>query len=183
PTPPSCSATGSAWCSGRRRSASAWISSEPTASAGRWRSSSPPTLYWSSAASCRACAAIWVEEPGDLTFRRRSLCVAPSFPRPGHSPDSAAPEAARTPDNPTDEKDGQGCKTQDQAAVDRRYRFLLRDEQEQPHEDRQAVVPQIRPGRQEACRIQGNQDQVGSGCIAAFKRRLRAAFFVEACGN
>jgi MFS family permease len=51
PMPPSCCATGSGWCWGRRRSASAWISPDPTASAGRWRCSLPPTSCSPSTAS------------------------------------------------------------------------------------------------------------------------------------
>jgi MFS family permease len=54
PMPPSCSATVSAWFSARRRSASAWISPDPTASAGRWRCSSRPISRSPPAASPRA---------------------------------------------------------------------------------------------------------------------------------
>ena len=31
--------------------------------------------------------------------------------------------------------------------VDRRHRLLLRDQEEQPHQDRQAGDPEVRPGR------------------------------------
>ena len=38
--------------------------------------------------------------------------------------------------------------------------FFYVDQEERPHQDRQAVVQEVRPGRAQARRVQGNQDQV-----------------------
>src|SRR5271170_2259168 len=57
---------------------------------------------------------------------------------------------------------GQGRLAQDQAAFDGRHRLFLRDQEERPHQDGEVRVQEIRSGRAQARRIQGNQDQVSS---------------------
>src|SRR5690606_33351975 len=111
-----------AWFSGRRRSASAWMSSATTASAGRWPRFSGSTSPWRSVG--------WPEAAAGVDFRATFFMCRRKISAPGSMP-------ARGGFNPPiwTDRNGQGCKTQDQASVDSRYRLLLRDEQEQPHED------------------------------------------------
>src|SRR4051812_20618315 len=56
---------------------------------------------------------------------------------------------------------GQSGHHQGQARLHRGYRLLLRRQEELAHHDRQAGQEEIRPGRAQARRIQGIQDQVG----------------------
>src|SRR3712207_8693615 len=42
----------------------------------------------------------------------------------------------------------------------RRHRLFLRDEEELAHDDRKARDEEVRPGRAEARRVQGSEDQV-----------------------
>src|SRR5690606_3395503 len=92
-----------------------------------------------------------------LTFGGPSLCVAPSFPRPGLVPVEAAFTPARSRIS-----NGQGYDHQDQASVDGRQRLLLRHQAEQPQAGRQADQAQVRSDRAQTRRVQGSQDQVTS---------------------
>src|SRR6187551_3774405 len=55
---------------------------------------------------------------------------------------------------------GEARNDQDPAELDRRHRLLLRDQEEPAQHHREDVVPQVRPGGEEARRVQGRQDQV-----------------------
>src|SRR5262249_42888506 len=74
---------------------------------------------------------------------------------------------------------GQGHHHQGQARLQRRYRLLLRDEEEFPHDDRQADQEEVRPGRQEARRIPRIQDQVTTRSVLCGGAR-RAPFALRA---
>src|SRR5512139_1292408 len=55
---------------------------------------------------------------------------------------------------------GQVSNHQDQAAKHGRHRLLLCHEEESPEHDRENELPQVRPGRAQARRVQGSQDKV-----------------------
>jgi uncharacterized protein (DUF983 family) len=55
---------------------------------------------------------------------------------------------------------GQSRFHQDQARLDGGYRVLLRDQEELAHPDREAQLQEVRPGRAQARRVQGIEDQV-----------------------
>src|ERR1700722_1224319 len=74
---------------------------------------------------------------------------------------------------------GQGRVAQDQAALDLRHRLFLRDQEERPHQDRQAFVQEIRSGRAQARRVQGNEDQVSGLSVRESRAPSRRPFYFE----
>src|SRR3954447_26260974 len=75
---------------------------------------------------------------------------------------------------------GQGHNHQGEAGFERRHRILLRDAQELAHHDRQAGEEEVRPRRQEARRVQGNQDQVADALALRIKApRMEDAFCIS----
>src|ERR1700728_2754374 len=93
-----------------------------------------------------------------------------AIPRGAFFGASDAPSRERTLHN------GQGRLAQDQAALDRRHRLFLCHPEERPHQDREADVQEIRSCRAQACRVQGNKDQVSRLPAYEVKGRLRAPF-------
>src|SRR5688572_18488578 len=69
--------------------------------------------------------------------------------------------------NIRDKRDGQAGNHQDQARQFSRHRLFLCDQEEPAQPDREDVVPQVRPGRAQARRVQGSQDQVSGSWAEA----------------
>src|SRR3569833_2925477 len=82
--------------------------------------------------------------------------------------------ACRLPFFNWDRSNGKAGDGQDQARQQRRYGLLLCDEEESADADREAELPQVRPGRAQARRHQGSQDQVSEPPSAALDLRSKS---------
>src|SRR5690606_28688510 len=72
--------------------------------------------------------------------------------------------------------DGQGDNDQDQVEFGSRHGFLLRDQEEQPNDDREDDQAQIRSDRAQACLVQGRQDQIAVSANRPNCAAVMAAF-------